>query len=158
MCTTMFIRRGLVLALAISGIPLFSSAAAAAAPPAYAGSGVSIKAGGGSVTPLTQCLEDARDNVISSRRAACRQAATAGSTLRLTNASIWVFRHDSGRAPVFSRSRATIVISGHVAIAINQRVNDAQDGVINNQSNSCDQVASAGNLLQLTDVTITVAS
>jgi hypothetical protein len=49
-----------------------------------------------------------------------------------------------------------IIISGGTARAINSLVNDAQDGVISRQNNACTQFATAGNLLQLSGVAVSI--
>jgi hypothetical protein len=59
-------------------------------------------------------------------------------------------------AVIYSASNVNIKVSGDDAIALNQCMNDAQDGIINTQINSCDQVATAGNLVDLEDSSIWV--
>jgi hypothetical protein len=136
--------------------PLLSANPASATAPAYAAGNATVWVTGSAATALNRCLYDARDGLITTAQSSCHQAAGGGNVLRLTNTSVWVFSRTAGRAPVYSRSHATITISGRTAIAINQRVNDAQDRVINNQTNACDQIATAGNVLRLSGVSIIV--
>jgi hypothetical protein len=150
--------------LALAGVPLLvptpasaTPAAAAPASPRFAGRNVNVWLSGGESTPLSACLSDAQDGFVGTKLAACRQAARHGNTLRLANTTVYVFRAPNGRIPIAHRTRAALVLSGPVAVAVNQRVNDAQDRVVD-QRNACTQVAVAGNTLRLSGVTIIVNS
>lgn len=55
---------------------------------------------------------------------------------------------------VFQDNNVAVSVSGGVATAINKCVNDASDGVIQNQQTACRQVASAGNAVDVTTVTV----
>jgi hypothetical protein len=59
-------------------------------------------------------------------------------------------------AIIYTADQVNVKITGGEAYAANQCINDAQDGVINTQINNCDQVASAGNILELNGVGIYV--
>ncbi|MDQ1289371.1 MAG: hypothetical protein QG622_2937 [Actinomycetota bacterium] len=59
-------------------------------------------------------------------------------------------------APVFQAEDVSVRIVGGEATALNQCINDAQDGVINTQTNSCEQVATGGNSVILDNVTAIV--
>jgi hypothetical protein len=59
-------------------------------------------------------------------------------------------------ALIFSASNVNVKVTGGDAIALNNCINDARDGVIQTQLNACNQVASAGNIVQLDDSSIWV--
>jgi hypothetical protein len=61
----------------------------------------------------------------------------------------------SASALIYQANNVNVKISGGEVTAMNVCINDAQDGIVT-QINECTQVASAGNLLQLEDVSIWV--
>jgi hypothetical protein len=106
---------------------------------------VSIAVSGGVAVAINRCITDASDGVIQSQQNACRQAASAGNFV------------DGGSISVYQSKNVSISVSGGTATAINQCVNDASDGVIQNQQNACDQTASAGNVVLVDDITISAS-
>ena len=106
---------------------------------------VSIAVSGGVAVAINRCITDASDGVIQNQQNACRQAASAGNFV------------DSGSISVFQSKDVSISVSGGTATAINQCVNDAADGVIQNQQNACDQTASAGNVVVVDSITISAS-
>jgi hypothetical protein len=127
---------------------------AGAAGPVYAARRVSVRITGGDVIALNRCVNDARDGVINTQLNACRQVASAGNFLELDDTNVVVAARPDGSTD-FSRSDVDVEVSGGTATAIDECVNDAQDGVID-QTNACVQTATAGNLLRVTNVTIAV--
>jgi hypothetical protein len=103
---------------------------------------VSIEITGGVVTAINQCVNDATDGVIQDQQNACTQVASAGNLVTV------------GDITVFTRKKVSVEVTGGVATAINQCVNDATDGVIQDQQNACTQVASAGNLVSLESIAV----
>ncbi|GAA2511955.1 hypothetical protein GCM10010435_40060 [Winogradskya consettensis] len=75
-------------------------------------------------------------------------AAAAGASLTLAAPAI--------AAPLFSASNVIVKVSGGEAIALNECIQDARDGVIQLQQQSCDQVSTAANLLSLENVSVFV--
>lgn len=55
---------------------------------------------------------------------------------------------------VFTDRNVKVVVSGGTATAINKCMTDAHDGVIQTQRTACQQVASAGNLVDLSSITV----
>lgn len=145
-------RRTVVPAVCVLGAALVAPAAEAAS--TYSGRNVNVWLTGGEATTLIQCLVDAQDGVVNTQLQACHRAARTGDSLRLANTTVWVSSPPA--TPVLHWARATIVISGPVAVAINQRVTDAQDGVINDQTNANTQIATSGNSLRLSRVSVVV--
>lgn len=64
----------------------------------------------------------------------------------------------SASAVLYQNSNANVKISGGEAVALNACVADAQDGVIQTQVVACNQVATAGNLVELEHVSVWVTS
>jgi hypothetical protein len=146
--------RGMITAAALGLCPaLLGNYPASAATLVYAGGPVTARVTGGDVSALNHCLSDARDGVINTQQDACRQVATAGRAVQLKNVDVWVTGSTGQRRLVTAR-HVRIVISGGPASAINRVVNDAQDGTV--QTNTCIQVATAGNLLQISGVSVAI--
>jgi hypothetical protein len=106
---------------------------------------VSIAVSGGVAVAINRCVTDASDGVIQNQQNACRQAASAGNFV------------DGGSISVYRSKNVSISVSGGTATAINRCVNDAADGVIQNQQNACDQTASAGNVVVVDSITISAS-
>lgn len=100
---------------------------------------------GGVATAINRCITDASDGVIQQQETACTQVAVAGN---LT---------DSGAITVYQSKNVSITVSGGTATAINQCVNDASDGVIQDQKNACDQAATAGNVVLVESISISAS-
>jgi hypothetical protein len=105
----------------------------------------SVVVSGGTATAINECLTDASDGVIQNQQTACRQVASAGNFVDVTSIT------------VYESKNVTITVSGGTATAINECVNDASDGVIQNQQNACNQAASAGNLVAVGRITISAS-
>ncbi|HEY6798206.1 MAG TPA: hypothetical protein VI248_26300 [Kineosporiaceae bacterium] len=105
---------------------------------------VSITVSGGVATAINECVNDASDGVIQNQRTACQQAASAGNVV-------------DGAITVYQSKNVAITVSGGVATAINECVNDASDGVVQNQRTACEQAASAGNVVAVSSITISTA-
>jgi hypothetical protein len=123
----------------------------------YQASNVTIKVSGGDALALNRCLNDSQDGVINTQINSCVQVANAGNLVELDDSSLWVYSSSCGCGlPVYSHSHVDVDVTGGLVSAINECVNDAQDGYINTQINSCAQYATAGNLVFLSNVTIAV--
>jgi hypothetical protein len=151
-------RAGLIAALAIVGalLPFASSANADAV--IYTADHVNVKITGGEAIAANACINDASDGVINTQINACHQVASAGNILELDGVGIYVFNGGDcycGR-PLFSANRVRVTLTGGLASAMNACINDSQDGVINYQLNECQQVATAGNIVQLFNVYVQV--
>jgi len=154
-----------VLALLLVGV----LPAGAQLPDDQPGAVGTVRVTGEDASALSRCLADAQDGVIGTQRAACHRVALgADGTLHLHVASFRADHRDQsftgsgvtvnllGDTTTHSNVHLTIDISGGIATAINNCINDAQDGVIQNQQNDCTQYASAGNLIILEDVTFNI--
>jgi hypothetical protein len=148
-------KSSIVAAGAILGVLLLAGTASANAL-IYSASSVNVKVTGGEALALNNCLNDARDGVIQTQLNACGQFASSGNIVQLDDASIWVFSNGFTGLPLFSRSHVTVELTGGMADAVNNCVNDAQDGFIQTQANACAQTATAGNIVALTGVTVSV--
>jgi hypothetical protein len=155
----MSMRNAVAVVVAVTALTgpavLLSAAPAGASAPVYAARRVSVRITGGDVIALNRCVNDARDGVINTQQNACRQVATAGNFLELDDSTVVVSARPDGH-PDFSRSDVDVEVSGGTATAVNECVDDAQDGVVDSQLNACQQSASAGNLLRVTNVSIAV--
>lgn len=58
---------------------------------------------------------------------------------------------------VFRDHNVAVTVSGGTATAINKCVNDASDGLIQNQRNACNQAASAGNVVTVDSITVSAS-
>ena len=122
----------------------------------YQNDNANIKASGGEVTALNACIADAKDGVIQTQQLACNQVAGAGNAVDLENVSVWVTPAGAIGPILFKKKNVDISVSGGIANAMNLCVADAEDGFIQTQQLACTQVASAGNLLSLTNVRVLV--
>lgn len=57
---------------------------------------------------------------------------------------------------LYQNDNANVRVSGGEATALNECINDAKDGYIQTQQNSCDQVATSGNVVTLENVNVYV--
>lgn len=89
-------------------------------------------------------------SVTKSLRGVLAALAVAGGMLFAASAPA------SATALVYQANNVTVKVSGGEAIALNQCINDAKDGVIQTQLNACQQISTAGNLLQLENVSVWV--
>src|SRR5512134_2148479 len=105
----------------------------------------SVVVSGGVATAINSCITDASDGVIQVQRTACHQVASAGNAV------------NSGAITVYRSKNVSITVSGGVATAINRCVNDASDGVVQDQRNACDQAAGAGNVVTVDSITISTS-
>jgi hypothetical protein len=105
----------------------------------------SVAVSGGVATAINSCLTDASDGVIQMQRSACRQVASAGNAV------------DGGAITVYRSKNVSIIVSGGAATAINRCVNDASDGVVQDQQNACDQAAAAGNIVTVDSITVSTS-
>jgi hypothetical protein len=103
---------------------------------------VAVTVSGGTATAINKCVNDASDGVIQNQQTACRQVASAGNAIEVATIK------------VYASKNVVITVSGGAATAINKCVNDASDGVIQNQRNACDQAASAGNVVTVDSITV----
>jgi hypothetical protein len=94
---------------------------------------VSVDINGGIAAAINECVNDASDGVIQIQQNACDQAANAGNVV------------DVGDITVTASKNVTINITGGTAMALYYCVNDASDGVIQDQQDACTQVADTGN-------------
>jgi hypothetical protein len=150
--------RGAVVASAAIFCALLGLGASAnAASLVYSASNVSVKVSGGDALALNNCMNDAKDGFIQTQQNYCYQVATSGNIVQLEDSSIWVFSSSCYCGlPLFSASHVTVELTGGVANAINNCINDAQDGVIQTQLNACQQYSVAGNIVMLSNVTVAV--
>jgi hypothetical protein len=152
-------RGAVVAAGAFVGVLLMGITSSANAAVIYSANNVSIKVTGGDAIAVNNCINDARDGLIQTQQNACYQAATAGNIVELDDSSIWVFASSCYCGlPLFSSSHVTVKVSGGLSDAINNCINDAQDGFIQTQQNACAQYATAGNILMLAGVSVVVES
>lgn len=158
MLKNVFGRSGaLVIVLAAAASILFGvNSPANASALVYQADNVSIRVTGGEATALNRCINDAQDGVINTQINSCEQVATAGNLLQLEDVAIWVFRSCNCGIPLYSDSHIDIEVTGGIANAINECVNDSRDGVINTQINNCRQYATAGNIVMLSRVSVAV--
>jgi hypothetical protein len=121
----------------------------------YSASNVSVKVSGGDALALNNCINDAQDGFIQTQQNSCNQVATSGNIVQLDDSSIWVFSSSCYcTLPLFSASHVTVEVTGGVATAINNCLNDARDGVIQTQLNACTQYSVAGSIVMLSNVTV----
>ena len=106
---------------------------------------VAVAVSGGTATAINECVNDASDGVIQNQQTACRQVASAGNAI------------DVATIRVYASKNVVITVSGGTATAINKCVNDASDGVIQNQRNACNQAASAGNVVTVDSITVSAS-
>jgi hypothetical protein len=151
-------RAGLIAVLAVFGAILPFMSAANADALIYTNDQVNVKVTGGEAVAANACINDASDGVINTQINACHQVATAGNILEMEGVGIYVFNGGNCYCglPLFSRNRVRVVLTGGLASAMNLCINDAQDGVINYQLNECQQVSTAGNIVQLMNVYVEV--
>ena len=120
----------------------------------YQNSHADVAVSGGQATALNECINEARDGTISQTNN-CIQIATSGNIVILENVTINVYEGGSSKRALFSKKQARVELSGGIAEAISACVNDARDGVIT-QTNACDQSSSAGNIIDLSGIAVTV--
>lgn len=89
--------------------------------------------------------------ITKSLRAGALAAAVAGTVL------LGLAPTASAATPDYSARNAFVVLTGGESTALNLCLNDARDGVINTQQNACNQIATAGNIVSLDNVTAFVA-
>jgi hypothetical protein len=152
------VRSGAVAILAIFGALLLSyTNSASASAVIYSNSNVNVKVTGGDAIAVNNCINDAQDGVIQNQINSCNQVANAGNILQLENSSVWVFGPNCFCGlPLFSASHVTVELTGGLALAINNCINDATDGFIQTQQNYCAQSSTAGNILTLSGVSVVV--
>lgn len=85
-----------------------------------------------------------------------RLAATAGTFAAAASLSLALSAPASAAVILYQHNNAKVQITGGEAVALNACVADAKDGVIQTQVVACEQVASAGNYVELNDVSIRV--
>ncbi|MDQ1307767.1 MAG: hypothetical protein QG671_3600 [Actinomycetota bacterium] len=103
---------------------------------------MSVEVSGAIATAINECVNDAVDSVIQTQQNACEQVAIASNTVEV------------GSIVVASSTDVSIVVTGGVATAIDQCVNDAVDSVIQTQQNACEQVAVAGNTVTVDEISV----
>ena len=155
---TILYRAGIILAAAGASFAIAAPAIAApaVAAPLFQASNVNVKVTGGEAIALNACIQDARDGVIQTQQQACNQIAIAGNLVTLENVGIYVQKNAFPSALLYQSNRATVELSGGPVTAYNSCVQDAQDGFIQTQEQACTQVATAGNVLSLSGVTVAV--
>lgn len=129
---------------------------ASAATVLFQSSNANVQVSGGEVAALNACIADAQDGVIQTQLVACDQIATAGNLVFLDGVSVWVTTPTTPHALLFHGSNVTVSVTGGLATAFNLCAADAHDGVIQTQIVACRQVASAGNLVNLSNVFVEV--
>jgi hypothetical protein len=122
--------------------------------PEYRNADANVTVSGGQAVALNQCINNAQSGTITQINI-CNQIATSGNVLILENVTINIYNRKSPKRAVFSKKRGTLQVTGGMATAINTCVNDARDGIIT-QTNACTQAASAGNLVNLSGVSVVV--
>jgi hypothetical protein len=137
------------LALGLSG-------PASASTVVYQNSNANVKITGGEAVALNACVADAQDGVIQKQLVACNQVGTAGNLVDLENVSVWVTQPMPPARVLYHDDNVRVAVSGGLAAALNACVADAQDGVIQKQVVACTQAASAGNLVNLSGVSVSV--
>jgi hypothetical protein len=85
-----------------------------------------------------------------------RLGATAGAFAAAASLTLALSTPASAAVVLYQNSNARVQITGGEAVALNACVADAQDGVIQTQIVACNQVASAGNWVDLNAVNIVV--
>lgn len=103
---------------------------------------VSITVSGGVATAINECVNDASDGVVQNQRTACEQAASAGNVVAVSSITISTAKN------------IAIDITGGTAVVINECVNNASGGATQNQQNTCVQVGSSGNIVDVGSVYI----
>jgi hypothetical protein len=122
----------------------------------YQNSKANVKVTGGEVTAMNDCIVDARDGVIQTQTVACNQIATAGNLVALEGVSVWVTSATPPARVLYHGGKVKVSVSGGLASAMNVCIADAQDGVVQTQTVACNQVATAGNLVNLSSVWVQV--
>lgn len=112
---------------------------------------------GGDATALAACINHARNGNGGGQRNRCSQLVTAGNALELDGVTIRIQDGSHGRG-VKSYKKANIQISGGEVVAAAYCINDAADGTVDIQQNACDQTVFAGNIVNVTNVTVIVKS
>lgn len=82
-------------------------------------------------------------------------ATTLGATFSLM---LGLSGPASASTVVYQNSNANVKVSGGEAVALNACIADAKDGVIQTQQVACNQIATAGNLVTLENVSVWVTS
>ena len=149
------VRNGALAVGAILGVLLLTGTANASVL-VYSASNVNVRVTGGEALALNNCINDAQDGIIQTQINSCYQVASAGNIVQLDYVSIWVQSNGFPSYLLFSRSNVTVEISGGLAVAANNCINDAQDGIIQTQINSCLQYSQAGNIVALYGVSVAV--
>ena len=142
--------------LAAMGSALFGFSSVASAAALYEGTNVNVKVTGDDATALNKCINDAKDGLIQTQQNACTQSASASNLVTLEDETVFVLSNGFPSALLFNKTHVNVEISGGSVAAINACVNDAQDGLIQTQQNSCNQTAVAGNVLSLNGVNVVV--
>jgi len=103
---------------------------------------VSVEITAGIALAINQCIADASDGIIVEASNYCNQIASAGNLV------------ETGSIVVSQSSDVSITVSGGTALAINECISDAADGIVETQQNACDQSATAQTLVIVESITI----
>lgn len=155
------LRRGGAAAMFLAGIGavIFAfSPGAQAATVLYQNNNANVRVTGDEAVAMNKCINDAKDGVIQTQINACQQISTAGNIVELENVSIYVQATTFPHYLLYQAGGVNVEVSGGPVAAVNLCVNDAQDGFIQTQQNACVQAATAGNIVNLTGVWVTVYS
>jgi hypothetical protein len=141
---------------AAASLSLALSTPASASVVLYQNDNAKVQITGGAAVALNACIADAKDGVIQTQIVACNQVAGAGNFVELNNVSIRVLPVTPPFFNLYRGNNVNVKVSGGLAAAANACVADAQDGVIQTQIVACNQVASAGNAVNLSGVAVEV--
>lgn len=145
--------------LAGLGATVFGLAATAqAATVLYQGDNVTVRVSGGDAAAVVSCVNDARDGIIQTQQNACLQTAQAGNVFEIDDTEIWVQTTTFPSRVLFHQSNVNVDLTGSTLNATALCLNDAQDGLIQTQRNSCTQSVFAGNIVTLQRVGVVVES
>jgi hypothetical protein len=141
---------------AVFSLALGLSGPASASVILYQNSNVDVRVSGGDVVALNACVADAKDGIIQTQILACNQVASAGNLVVLEGVSVWVTSATPPKALLYRSNYVNVSVTGGMASSINTCVADAQDAIVQTQIVACNQVASAGNLVNLAGVWVQV--
>ncbi|MDQ1294527.1 MAG: hypothetical protein QG608_2411 [Actinomycetota bacterium] len=136
------------LALFLSGVTAVAASAVEPVPDSegmiiFQAEDVSVEITAGVATAINRCVVDAADGFVIEAANYCNQLASAGNLV------------ETGSIVISQSSDVSVTVSGGLAEAINQCINDAVDGIVETQLNACEQSANAQTLVLVESISIT---
>lgn len=125
--------------------------------PPYQRGNVDVMIAGGDVSPLLQCLRDARVGSLDRLQNPCRRITTTRIGLVLKDTVVFVTTTTVPRRLLHSGNRVRVELNGGTATTVTECVNDVRDGSLSSQVRSCRHLAMAGNAATFARVNVRVS-